>query len=108
MLKRQLHYQGEYAGRSVFIINERYTTRACSSCRALTGPRGLDMLTVKTWVCSACGGMYDRDVNAAKNILFAWRCSTSVSGNELPPSIASPSQAYSRCEAGNSALTAAA
>ena len=108
MLKTQLQYKGEYAGRSVFIVSERDTTRACSSCRALSGPRGLDMLAVRTWVCSACGGRHDRDVNAAKNTLFAGRCSPSVCGNELPPSVAPPSQAYRRCEAGTSALTAVA
>jgi IS605 OrfB family transposase len=108
MLKTQLHYKGEHAGRNVYIVSEKNTTRACSSCRALTGPRGLDMLDVRTWVCSACGGMHDRDVNAARNILFTGRCSPSVCGNELPPSDASPSQASRRCEAGISATTAAA
>lgn len=108
MLKTQLHYKGEHAGRSVFIVNEKNTTRACSSCRALTGPRGLDMLDVRTRVCSACGGMHDRDVNAARNILFAGRCSSSVCGNELSPSTASPSQASRRCEAGIRAPTAVA
>jgi IS605 OrfB family transposase len=85
LLKVQLQSKGQQAGRSVFIINESHTTRTCSSCRALTGPKGLDMLLVRTWLCSACGDMHDRDVNAAKNILFAWRCSTSVCGNELSP-----------------------
>jgi putative transposase len=66
------------------------------------------MLVVRTWICSACGDMHDRDVNAAKNILFAGRCSLSVSGNELLMSVAEPSQAYGRREAGISALTAAA
>ena len=108
MLKTQLQYKGEYAGRRVVIVDEKNTTRTCSSCRALTGPRGLDMLVVRTWICSACGDMHDRDVNAAKNILFAGRCSLSVSGNELPMSVAESSQAYRRCEAGISALTAAA
>ena len=32
MLKTQLQYKGQQAGRSVRIVNERYTTRACSSC----------------------------------------------------------------------------
>ncbi len=108
MLKTQLQYKGAYAGRSVFIVNEKNTTRTCSSCRALTGPRGLDMIAVRTWVCSACGGTHDRDLNAAKNILFAGRCSPSVRGNELSPSVTPPSQAYRRCEAGKSVLTAAA
>jgi putative transposase len=107
MLKTQLQYKGAYAGRSVFIVNEKNTTRACSSCRALTGPRGLDMIAVRSWVCSACGGTHDRDVNAAKNILSAGRCSPSICGNELPLSIAPPSQAHRRCKAGKSVLTAA-
>jgi putative transposase len=35
MLKAQLHYKGEYAGRCVQLINECNTTRACSNCRSL-------------------------------------------------------------------------
>jgi Putative transposase DNA-binding domain len=93
---------------SVFIVDERNTTRTCSSCRALTGPTGLDMLVVRTWVCSECGGIHDRDVNAARNILFAGRSSPSVRGNKLSPSGVPPSQAFSRCEAGICALTPAA
>jgi len=108
MLRTQLQYKSQEAGRRVFIVNEQNTTLTCSSCRALTGPRGLDMLAVRTWICSACGDMHDRDVNAAKNILFAWRCSTSVCGNELSPSVAPPSQASRRCEARTRARTAAA
>ena len=108
MLKAQLQYKGEYAGRNVLIVKERNTTRTCSNCWALTGPTGLDMLVVRTWVCSACGVTHDRDVNAAKNTLFVGRCSPSVCGNKQPLSVASPSQAYRLCEAGNSALTAAA
>jgi putative transposase len=44
VLKTQLQYKGQEAGRSVFIVNERNTTRACSSCGAFTGPSGLDSL----------------------------------------------------------------
>ncbi len=83
MLKTQLQYKGQQAGRSVVIANERNSTRACSSCHLLTGPAGLDMLGVRQWCCSACGAEHDRDVNAAKNILAGSRCRTSVSGNEL-------------------------
>jgi putative transposase len=108
MLKTQLQYKGEYAGRSVFIVNERNTTRACSSCKALTGPAGLDMLVVRTWVCSACGDAHDRDVNAARNILSAGRLPPSVSGNESSFSAAPPSQTSRRCEARTSALKTAA
>jgi hypothetical protein len=44
MLKRMLQFKGEHAGRSVTIVNERNTTRACSTCGALTGPAGYVML----------------------------------------------------------------
>jgi IS605 OrfB family transposase len=108
MLKTQLQYKGQQASRSVFIVDERNTTRTCSSCRALTGPTGLDMLVVRTWVCSACGNTHDRDVNAARNILSAGRCPPSISGNESSLSAQPPSQLSSRCEARSSALNAAA
>ena len=82
MLKTQLQYKGQQAGRSVEIVSERNTTRACSGCGALTGPAGLDMLVVRQWSCSECGDTHDRDVNAARNILRRAEVSASVSGNE--------------------------
>ncbi len=108
MLKTQLQYKGQQAGRSVLIVSERYTTRTCSSCGSLTGPTGLDRCVVRTWMCSGCGDTHDRDVNAAKNILSAGRCLPSVSGNESPSSAAPSSQANRRCESGKSALKKAA
>jgi putative transposase len=108
MLKAQLQYKGQWAGRCVTIVSEKNTTRACSSCKALTGPAGLDMLVVRTWRCRECGDTHDRDVNAARNILSAGRCPLSVCGNESSLIGAPPSQTSSRCEAGNRALKAAA
>jgi putative transposase len=108
MLKTQLHYKGQQAGRSVIIVSERDSTRTCSDCKALTGPTGLDMLVVRTWVCSACGVTHDRDVNAARNHLSAGRSPPPVSGNESSLAVAEPSLTYSQCEAEISALKAAA
>jgi putative transposase len=108
MLKTYLQYKGQQAGRRVDIVNERNTTRTCSSCKALTGPSGLDMLVVRTWMCRECGVTHDRDVNAARNILSVGRLPPSVSGNESSLSVAEPSQTYGRCEAGISAVKAAA
>jgi putative transposase len=65
MLKTYLQYKSQQAGRCVLIVSERNTTRTCSSCKALSGPAGLDMLDVRTWVCRECGVTHDRDVNAA-------------------------------------------
>ena len=81
MLKRMLQYKGEHAGRSVHIVNERFTTRACSSCGSISGPSGLRQLVVREWTCEVCGASHDRDINAARNIL-ALRYPASVCGNE--------------------------
>jgi putative transposase len=109
MLRTQLLYKSQQAGRCVRIINEKNTTRTCSSCKALTGPAGLDMLDVRSWICVSCGVTHDRDVNAARNILFAGRYPPSVSGNEpsLFSAVAEPGLS-NRYEARISALKAAA
>jgi putative transposase len=82
MLRQMLKYKGEHAGRSVHIVQERFTTRACSSCGRLTGPSGPRALVVRQWCCAACGTAHDRDINAARNILARSRCRTAICGNE--------------------------
>jgi transposase len=109
MLKRMLQYKGEHAGRSVQVVDEKNTTRACSNCGAFTGPRGLRQLAVRQWECAHCGESHDRDVNAARNILIAGsRCRTSVRGNESSPAVGPPSQASRLREAGSDTQKAAA
>lgn len=82
-LKTQLAYKSEHAGRQFEVVNERNTSRVCSSCGCASGPSGLRQLVVRQWVCSECGASHDRDVNAARNILTAGlRCRASASGNE--------------------------
>ena len=104
MLKRMLQYKGEYAGRSVEIVNERGTTRACSNCSAPTGPSGLRQLAVREWTCRACGVTHDRDINSARNILGS-RCWTSVRGNESSLQAHPPSQTPRLRKAGSDALS---
>jgi putative transposase len=72
-LTTQLLYKGKHAGRCVNIVNERNTTRTCCSCRALTGPSGLNGLRVREWTCSECGTFHDRDENSAHMILLVGR-----------------------------------
>jgi len=91
MLRQMLQYKGEHAGRSVSVVCERYTSRACSSCGSLTGPEGVNGLCVRRWTCVDCGVSHARDVNAARTILRCAEASASVSGNEpshlrVPPS----------------------
>jgi len=108
ILRTQLQYKGQQAGRRVLVVDEWNTSRACSACRALTGPAGVNGLRVRLWVCAACGIAQDRDVNAAKNILAAGRCAPSVSGNEPSRRSARRSRAPRPREAGNTRSDAAA
>jgi IS605 OrfB family transposase len=94
MLKTQLQYKGQQAGRSVQVVGESYSTRVCGNCGALTGPKGVGQLVVRLWVCGACGETHDRDVNAARNILAGSRCGppsagTSPRSHPIAPSSAS-------------------
>lgn len=91
-LKRQLLYKGEYAGRTVRIVDERNTTRRCSSCGALTGPKGVNELRVREWMCPKCGVLWDRDRNAARNILLAGRMPPSEVGTRSSLQPAPPSR----------------
>lgn len=85
ILKTQLQYKGEHAGRSVQIVNESYTSVTCSSCGSLSGPRGVNGLNVRAWICADCGESHERDVNAARNILARGKALPSVCGNEVQP-----------------------
>ena len=108
MLKAQLQYKGPAAGRSVQVLSERYTSVTCSSCGSLSGPRGVNGLIVRSWICRECGDSHDRDVNAARNILIGSRCLTSVRGNESAPLRVQPSPTSRRCEAGTERVRATA
>ncbi|WP_335986900.1 RNA-guided endonuclease InsQ/TnpB family protein [Glycomyces sp. MUSA5-2] len=48
---------------------DRYfpSTRLCSTCGALSGPKGPEGLRVRSWICD-CGAIHDRDENAEINI----------------------------------------
>jgi len=109
MLKRMLQYKGEHAGRFVIIVCERKTTQVCSTCGALSGPRGLRQLAVRAWECARCGERHDRDVNAARNILLLGsRCRTSMRGNEPSFWVIPPSRVYRVREAATESAWAAA
>ena len=68
-LKTLLQYKSEHAGGVFLEVNESYTTVTCSACNNRTGPRGLEGLRIREWLCVACGTRHDRDVNSAKAIL---------------------------------------
>ena len=68
-LRSMFAYKSQRLGVDLRIINEAFSTQMCSSCKAITGPKGYAGLGVREWVCSSCGTMHQRDVNAAINIL---------------------------------------
>jgi IS605 OrfB family transposase len=82
MLKGFLEYKSQQAARGFEVVSERNTSVTCSTCASPTGPRGVNGLIARSWVCSDCGESHDRDVNAARNILIGSRCRTSMRGNE--------------------------
>jgi putative transposase len=51
-------------------VNESFSTRVCSFCKCETGPKGVANLGIRSWVCTECGVLHDRDSNSAQNILF--------------------------------------
>jgi len=108
MLKRFLEYKSQQAARSFEVVSERNTSVTCSTCGALTGPRGVNGLIERSWICSDCGTSHDRDVNAARNILIGSRCRTSVCGNESSSWLIPPSRAYRVREAGKESTWATA
>jgi putative transposase len=52
-----------------FVKVDRFfpSTQLCSTCGALTGPKGPQGLSVREWRCG-CGAVHDRDRNAEANI----------------------------------------
>ena len=72
-LKTMLECKSHQAGIVFEVVNESYTTQTCSCCGAIpaSSPKGRAGLGIREWVCSDCGAVHDRDVNAAKNILAA-------------------------------------
>jgi putative transposase len=62
-----LSAKAESAGHRVVRVNPRYTTQKCFQCGALVQKS----LSVRTHICTSCGFVADRDVNAAKNILVS-------------------------------------
>lgn len=60
-----LSFKAEYAGKKVVTVNPAYTSQTCSRC----GNRQKLKLSDRMYHCPCCGLSFNRDVNAALNIL---------------------------------------
>ena len=63
LLRNQLAYKAEWAGREFLEVNPRYTSRTCSQCGQQT-PQS----EYRSYACGICGHVVDRDTNAAVNV----------------------------------------
>jgi IS605 OrfB family transposase len=72
-LRGMLRYKAMMLGADYVEVDEQYSSKVCSACSACSGPRGLKDLGVRSWVCSDCGTLHDRDQNAALNLLASGR-----------------------------------
>jgi transposase len=71
--RNMLRYKALARAATFVDVNEYLSTQVCSDCGSISGPKGLKDLGIREWQCE-CGAVHDRDVNAAKNILRAGRC----------------------------------
>ncbi len=63
--RQRMQCQAEKYSSKVIIVPEYYTSKTCTVCG-----RTYEIGSSKTYNCSACGHKYDRDANAARNILL--------------------------------------
>ncbi|MFE4687835.1 RNA-guided endonuclease InsQ/TnpB family protein [Streptomyces sp. NPDC056721] len=84
--RSMLEYKAAWYGREVIAVDRWFpSSKLCSSCGALADELPL---SVRTWTCE-CGTIHDRDVNAAKNLLAAWRA-VAACGAGVRPQRSSP------------------
>ena len=69
--KTMLKYKASAQQHRYVEVPENFSTQICSGCGEIpaSAPKGVKDLGVREWVCSSCGAVHDRDVNAAMNIL---------------------------------------
>ena len=65
MIRNQIAYKAEWAGREMVAVDPRFTSQRCSSCGVVAAKNRKS----KQYQCATCGMTEDADVNAALNIL---------------------------------------
>lgn len=63
-----LNYKSEWAGKTYVEVDRFYpSSKTCNNCLNRVDSLSLD---IRSWQCPKCGENHDRDINAAKNILY--------------------------------------
>ncbi|MGX7152868.1 RNA-guided endonuclease TnpB family protein, partial [Enterococcus sulfureus] len=63
---RQLDYKCQWKGRTLVKVDRFFpSSQLCSSCGHNDGKKELN---IREWICSNCGTLHDRDINASINI----------------------------------------
>ena len=80
-IRRQLEYKAEWNGGRVIVADRWFaSSKTCSGCGAVKTKLAL---SERTYVCTACGLVMDRDVNAARNLAaLVEECGGAGSGSE--------------------------
>jgi transposase len=86
-LRGMLAYKCTASGRQFLEVPSKNSTKTCSACGSLSGPTGYAGLSVRRWMCSACGAEHGRDINAAINTLHAGVGTTHERRRKVVPGI---------------------
>ncbi|HEY7023033.1 MAG TPA: RNA-guided endonuclease TnpB family protein [Ktedonobacterales bacterium] len=94
-LIRQLEYKAAWYGRTLVKIDKWYpSSKRCYDCGHIVDSLPL---SVRQWICPACGVSHDRDINAAKNILAVGltvnACGEAIRPGRAMPATARPNEA---------------
>ncbi len=73
-LQQFTNYKAEYAGKQVEFCNPRNTSKTCNICGNIQNI----LLSDRIFICSNCGNIEDRDINASINILN--KCTVGTTG----------------------------
>ena len=80
LLRSQLAYKAEWAGRELVAVDPKFTSQRCSECGVVSA----EHRQRKRYDCAECGMTEDADVNAARNILHKALAGRRESGCRLP------------------------
>jgi putative transposase len=81
-IRRQLTYKTQWAGVRLIVADRWFaSSKTCSGCGAVKAKLGL---SERTFVCTACGVVLDRDLNAARNLAALAAAGTGELRREQP------------------------